>query len=81
MSQYQVKQHFTDGSGDNVHVGEGYVVLKVPCKVRLDESLRLRERLVPTTAEEGNAGEAKKGGDEGAVRHPTQTPHTAVIAT
>lgn len=63
------------------HVGEGDVVLKVTGKVSLDESLCLCECLVPTTTEEGNARETQQRGNQGAVRHPTQTAHTAVIAT
>lgn len=63
------------------HVGEGDVVLKVTGKVSLDESLCLCECLVPATAEEGNARETQQCGDQRAVWHPTQTAHTAVIAT
>ena len=65
----------------DLHVGEGDVVLRVTGKVSLDESLCLCESLVPTTTEEGNAREAQQCGDEGAIWHPTQTTHTAVIAT
>lgn len=65
----------------NLHVGEGPVVLKIPSEVRLDESLGFCERLVPTAAKQGNAGEAEQCGDEGAIWDPTQTAHTAVIAT
>lgn len=63
------------------HVGEGDVILKVTGKVRLDEPLRLRERLVPTAAEEGDARETQQRGHQGAVWHPAQTAHAAVIAT
>lgn len=75
--------HSNDGNAeiDHSHVGEGDVVLKVTGKVSLDESLRLCECLVSTSAEEGNARETQQCGDQGAVRHPTQTAHTAVIAT
>lgn len=75
--------HSNDGNAeiDHSHVGEGDVVLKVTGKVSLDESLCLGECLVSTSAEEGNAGETQQRGYQGAVRHPTQTAHTAVIAT
>ena len=66
---------------DHSHVGQGDVVLKVTRKIRFDEPLGLREGLVSTSAEEGNAGEAEQRGKQGAVRHPSQTAHTAVIAT
>ena len=46
-----------------LHVGKGDVVLKVTGKVSLDESLCLCECLVPTTTEEGNAGETQQCGD------------------
>lgn len=65
----------------NLHVGEGPVVLKVTSKVRLDEPLGFCERLVPAATKQGNAGEAQQCGDEGAIWDPTQTAHTAVIAT
>lgn len=64
-----------------LHVGQGDVVLHVAGKVVLDESLGLREGLVPAAAEEGDARETQERGDQGAVRHATQTAHTAVIAT
>lgn len=63
------------------NVSKGYVVLKVTGKVCFDDSLRLCERLVPTTTEEGDARETQERGDQGAVWHSTQTAHTAVVAT
>lgn len=75
--------HYDDGKAKfyYLHVGKCDVVLKVSGKVSLDESLCLCECLVPTAAEEGNAREAQQCGDQGAVWYPTQTAHTAVIAT
>lgn len=70
-----------DGCSDHSHVGKGDVVLKVTGEICLDEPLRLGEGLVATTAEEGNAGETQQRGNQGAVRHPSQTAHAAVIAT
>lgn len=70
-----------DGVWDHSHVGQGDVVLKVTGEICLDEPLGLGEGLVSTTAEEGNAGETQQRGNQGAVRHPSQTAHTAVIAT
>lgn len=72
------RYHCNDG---HLHVGKRDVVLKVSGKVRLNNSLRLCECLVPTAAEEGNAREAQQCGDQGAVWYPTQAAHTAVIAT
>lgn len=69
------------GCSGHSHVGEGDVVLEVTGKICLDEPLCLSEGLVPTPAEEGNAGETQQRGHQGAVRHPSQTAHTAVIAT
>lgn len=66
---------------DYLHVGKGDVVLEVTSKVRLDESLCLCECLVPAAAEEGDARETQQRGDQGEVRHATQTAHAAVIAT
>lgn len=70
-----------DGGSDHSHIGEGDVVLEVTGEIRLDEPLCLGEGLVATTAEEGNARETQQRGNQGAVRHPSQTAHTAVIAT
>lgn len=69
------------GCWDHSHVDQSDVVLKVTGEIRLDEPLGLSEGLVPTTAEEGNAGETQQRGNQGAVRHPSQTAHAAVIAT
>lgn len=63
------------------HVGQGDVILKVAGEVHLDEPLRLRERLVAAAAEEGDAGEAQQRGHQGAVWHPAQAAHAALIAT
>lgn len=65
----------------HAHVGEGDVVLQVTGKVILDEPLCLRQCLVSTTAEQGNARETQQCGDQGAVWYPSQTAHTAIIAT
>lgn len=69
------------GCWGHSHVGQGDVVLKVTGEIRLDEPLGLGEGLVSTTAEEGDARETQQRGNQGAVRHPSQTAHTAVIAT
>lgn len=66
---------------DHLHIRKSDVVLQVTGKVGLDEPLGLGERLVPTATEQGDARETQQGGDQGAVRDPTQTAHTAVIAT
>lgn len=63
------------------HVCQGDVILKVAGKVHLDEPLRLRESLVATAAEEGDAGEAEQCGHQGAVWHTAQAAHAALIAT
>lgn len=62
-------------------VGEGVVVLGVTGEILRYQSLCLCEGLVPATAEEGDARETQQRGHQGAVWHPTQTAHTAVIAT
>lgn len=67
--------------GTSLHIGQSDVVQKVPGKIRFDESLRFSERLVTTTAEKGNAREAEQRGDKGAIWHPAQAAHAAVIAT
>lgn len=69
------------GWWDHSHVGQGDVILKIAGEIRLDQPLGLGEGLVSTTAEEGNAGETEQRGNQGAVRHPSQTAHAAVIAT
>lgn len=63
------------------HVGQGDVILKVAGEVHLDEPLCLRERLVAAAAEEGDAREAEQCRHQGAVWHPAQAAHAALIAT
>lgn len=81
VSAKQCYGQTSDTLNNDLHVSEGDVVLKVTSKISLDESLGLCECLVPTTTEEGDAREAQQCGDKGAVWHPTQTAHAAVIAT